>query len=377
MTYQILSHDVLFEDPFSYCSHPHVAQLEQGRWVLVFNRAPRRAQLLHPPQDPLFANYGCVSTDEGRTWSPPVPVPDYNWMGMECAGLTACGGDRVILNQWQFEWLTAPAVEHGPQRRLVHGPADFAARLRRSHEIGQWSGAADAPERAFPWYLGAGGKTWVHLSDDGGWTFGRSRQIDTSPFTGGYGMRGGQVLPDGSIILPMTDMPDYHTIFAIRSRDRGETWEPPFVIASVPELDFEEPGGFVTDAGRVVLLLRETKSRTLYQVFSDDCGKTWSAPQATGHGEYPANPFRLADGRVAVVVGRREPPFGIRVYLWDEAGQRFRWEEPIIARDLANKDLGYATAAVRRDGIVALIYYARDERGITAIHQTLLSFARD
>lgn len=368
-SYEILSHAPIHVDEYAYSSHPHLAILEDGTWALVFNRAPRRKQVLHPPQDPLFANYMVLSHDEGRSWSAAVPVPEYGWMGMECAGLTAFG-NRLILNQWQFEWLTSATVEHGPARKIVNGPADIAGQLARSHEIGEW-GASSAPERAFPWYLGAGGKTWVHLSDDGGWTFDRSIQIDTAPYTGGYGMRGGQILRDGSVLLTMTNMPEYHVIFGIKSFDGGETWSKPFKIAEVPELDFEEPGGFVTDGGRVVLLLRETKSRTLYEVYSDDSGATWSEPRAAAHNEYPANPFRLADGRQAVIMGRRLEPYGIRIYIAPDS-QNFDWANPITVRELNNKDLGYATAGVRRDGTVVAIYYARDEHDLTGVHQTEL-----
>ncbi len=44
-------HRVLFKDPFSYCAHPHIAALPGGELVMVFNRAPRRKFILHPPQE--------------------------------------------------------------------------------------------------------------------------------------------------------------------------------------------------------------------------------------------------------------------------------------------------------------------------------------
>jgi hypothetical protein len=371
--YKILDHSVIHREEYAYCSHPHLATGENGKWALVFNRAPRRKQVLHPPQDPLFANYMAISSDEGETWSEPVPVPRYGWTGLECAGLTACGGGRLLLNQWQFSWLTAAEVERGTGHVPLLGPRDFAAQLARSREIGDWSSLARAPEREFPWYMGAGGSTWVHLSDDNGWTFHRTIKLDTAPYTGGYGMRGGQLLPDGSILLTMTNMPEYHVIFGVKSFDKGESWGRPFEIASVPELDFEEPGGFVAASGRVVLLARETKSRTLYEFHSDDCGLSWSKPVATGHPEYPANPFRLRDGRMAVIMGRRLAPFGIRIYVSEDDRHSFNWHDPVVVCDLSNKDLGYATAGVREDGTVLAIYYARDAHGITGIHQTALT----
>src|SRR6202008_3488695 len=101
------------------------------------------------------------------------------------------------------------------------------------------AGLLDAA-RAFPWARG-GGETVVHLSDDGGRTFRRTSRIDTGPFSGGYGMRGGLELPGGDILLPLSDVAHYRAIFTVRSRDGGETWRNPALVASGRGHEFEEP----------------------------------------------------------------------------------------------------------------------------------------
>src|SRR5690606_36143768 len=82
-------HRVVYRDPHAYVAHPHAVVLPDGTWLCVFNQSVRRHLILHPPQDPFFANFLIRSDDRGSTWSAPVIVPDYGWHGMECAGLTA------------------------------------------------------------------------------------------------------------------------------------------------------------------------------------------------------------------------------------------------------------------------------------------------
>lgn len=366
----IIEHTVVHAEAFAYCAHPHAVVLEDGTWVMVFNRAPRREQILHPPQEPLFANYVTRSRDEGRTWSPPTPVPDYGWTGTECAGLTVIGGSRVMLNQWRFDWYPAPVVDAGLVRETTMGPEDVARSIVNSQEIGGWLQGNVNPRRLFPWYRGYG-QLWIRISDDGGLTFQHSKQVDFAPHMGAYGMRGGQVLQDGTILLALSDAPRNHVTFGIKSSDGGLNWSRPFVIAERPGLDFEEPGGIVTSGGRVALFLRELTTRTLYRVHSDTRGEDWSEPVPLGVPEYPANPFRLPDGRVALIVGRRIPPCSIRIYVSDDEGETFDWGSPVVVRDLPNKDLGYPAACVRANGEVAAIYYARLNE-VTAIHQTIL-----
>src|SRR5690349_16466250 len=95
-------HELIHAEPFAYCAHPMAVVLPDGAWLLVFNRAPRRPFILHPPQDPWFHNLVMRSTDEGRTWSAAVVAPDFGWSGVECAGLTALRSGDVLLNQWRF-----------------------------------------------------------------------------------------------------------------------------------------------------------------------------------------------------------------------------------------------------------------------------------
>ncbi len=358
-------HRVVYRDDDFYSAHPHVVPLTADHWLMVFTRAPRRPIILHPPLDPAFQNMLMRSMDGGQSWSEPVAVPTRDWLGMECAGLTVLGSGRVLLNQWRFRWYP-PGVKNDPRDDAVAKPEDLERMLNESRELDGTDGTASAQE-FFPWRRG-GGETWVHLSDDGGRTFSHSVIIDTGPYSGGYGMRGAVELPDGEILLPLSDVPHYARVFVVRSKDGGETWLPPEPVAEEPGRAFEEPAPLCLADGRTILMLRENNSRILHSVNSDDGGRIWTRPRPTGISEYPAHLFELTDGRLLCLAGRRWPPYGAMAYISHDRGEAWDLKNPVVVRDnLANGDLGYPTGVLGGDHALNVFCYGQDSRGITGI----------
>jgi hypothetical protein len=154
----------------------------------------------------------------------------------------------------------------------------------------------------------------------------------------------------------------------VRSADQGESWAPARMVAEGEGHEFEEPAPLLLPSGRILMMLRDNEQRVLHQVHSDDGGLTWSVPLATGITEYPAHLLALADGRIACVAGRRQPPFGIRIFVSENGGESWDVRNPMILRDdLPNKDLGYPTVAARADGTLVVVYYGQDARGLTGI----------
>jgi hypothetical protein len=365
---EIVERRTLHREAHAYCAHPHLAVATDGVWLLVFNRTLRRNFVLHPPQDPEYRNLLMRSEDEGRTWSAPAIVPGYGWSGVECAGLTALRTGRVLLNQWRFDWLPLPLAERLGMTGMV-GPETLMAGLAASAEIGDLAPLPDArgAAHAFPWAR-AGGGTWVHHSDDGGASFHLSRPIDTAPFSGGYGMRGAIELPDGDIVLPLSDVPNYRAVFVVRSRDGGESWSAPDLVAAAPGHEFEEPAGLLLPSGRLLLMLRDNGSRILHQVHSDDGGSSWSRPEPTGIGGYPPQLLSLADDSLGCIVGQRRPPYGIVLHHSQDRGVTWEVDRPsVLVDDLPGRDLGYPSAALRANGELVAIYYGRDGSGVTGI----------
>ncbi|MCX8102124.1 MAG: glycoside hydrolase [Geminicoccaceae bacterium] len=218
-----------------------------------------------------------------------------------------------------------------------------------------------------PWARSPG-RAFLHRSADGGRSWIETLALDTAPYTGGYGLRGGVVLGDDTILLPLCDCPAYRRVFALRSTDGGRSWSRPIPIACDPARRFEEPAPLLLEDGRVLLLLRENASRTLWRVESVDGGLSWSPPEPTGIDGYPAHLCRLADGRLLCSYGFRRPPFAIRAAISEDEGRSWRSDAPLeIASGLGSKDMGYPCTLPRADGTLLTVFYARDNEGVTFV----------
>ncbi|HEX3501389.1 MAG TPA: sialidase family protein [Stellaceae bacterium] len=363
-------HRVLFKDPFSYCAHPHIAALPDGDLLMVFNRAPRRHVILHPPQEPLFYNVIMRSSDGGESWSAPQVAPDYDWHGVECAGLTALADGGVMLNQWRFRWYPLDLARKRTATETLAMPSAWVGALAGSLELDSGADLAGRAEALAPWARG-GDAAYVHLSADGGRSFETTIRLDTTPFVGGYGMRGAARLPGGELVLPLCDIPAYQRIFVVRSSDGGRSWGPAIAAAALDGRKFEEPAPLALPDGRIVMLLRENVSRRLWQVASSDGGLSWNRPEPTPIDGYPGHLLALSDGRILCVYGHREPDFSIRAVQSMDGGRSWSVETTGTIRGaLPNKDLGYPSSVQRPDGTVLTVYYAQEDDGVTSIQAT-------
>ena len=363
-------HGIVHSDPAFYCAHPHVAVAANGDWIVVFNRAPRRPFVLHPPEEPLFQNVVVRSHDQGATWTPPEVVPDYGWFGTECAGLTVLRSGRVLLNQWRFRWLPLGLARRLEGNMPLSFPAEFMRGWLASPEHDTAAYRAVSVEALAPWARGPG-ETWVHHSDDHGRTYTQSIKIDTAPFSGGYGMRGACELANGDILLPLSDIPHWRVVFTVRSRDGGLTWQSPVKAAEQTGSEFEEPALIETSPDRLLMVLRDNGTRWLHSVASHDGGETWSAPRRLPIEGYPAQLLKLPDGRLLMTYGWRQPDYGIRAVLSTDGGTTWDIDRTIRIRGgLPSKNLGYAaTIQVTNDDLFT-VYYGESGDGVTGIVAT-------
>ena len=96
---------------------------------------------------------------------------------------------------------------------------------------------------------------------------------------------------------------------------------------------------------------------------SDDEGTSWRdlgrpVPNAGINGN-PPTLNRLPDGRLCMVHGFRDKPYGIRAVLSDDDGQT--WSDAIHLRDDGGApDLGYPRTVVLADGTIVTAYYFTD-----------------
>lgn len=98
---------------------------------------------------------------------------------------------------------------------------------------------------------------------------------------------------------------------------------------------------------------------------SPDDGRTWyklAEPTIETHGN-PPHMIWLKDGRIALVYGFREEPYGIRARISADRG--VTWGEEIHLRDDgASWDLGYPRTVQRADGKCVTAYYFHDSKQV-------------
>ena len=364
-----MKHEIVFRDVGIYASHPHLVVAADGVWHLVFNTAHGREFVLHPPLDPDFRNVIVRSKDEGRRWGEPRGAPDDAARGMECAGLSALPDGSVLVNQWQFDWIDPDEAGLRDDVATALPEALFEA-WRHSPEFDGLHSSSQARAASRHFQLArVGGRSQVfRVHGDG--SFGPVRGIDTGPFAGGYGMRGAAVLDDGTVLLPLCDVPHYRNVFVVRSDDGGRTWSRPLLVAGASGKEFEEPAPVVLPNGELFMVMRENRTRVLHETRSADGGSSWSEPLSIGVPDYPADLALLHDGRLAMVAGRRHANYGVILYLSDDNGTNWggAWT---VRNDLPNRDAGYPAVAQRSNGDLVIVYYGRDD-GVTSILQTVV-----
>jgi hypothetical protein len=171
------------------------------------------------------------------------------------------------------------------------------------------------------------------LSKEGATVFipgGPSHARESGEWNGLYVYRTILELPDGSWLMTMYGNFDEDRIppqendaqqetkymmrtFVVKSTDQGHSWNYLSSVA-IPSVGdpigegFGEPAITLLDDGRLLCIMRTGHHYPLYASWSNDAGKTWSAPTYTGldRGCDPCL-IKLRDGRVALSWGRRYP----------------------------------------------------------------------
>lgn len=220
--------------------------------------------------------------------------------------------------------------------------------------------------------LGIGAVSWFYTSQD------RCQTWD-GPFSlPVFGMEGTEARTDYLVssadqcLLFLAGRQDGKRVFCVRTQDGGKTFA---FVAHVSD-------GIMPSSVR----LSETRLLTASRVWegercgvalfaSDDNGTSWRYlcqpfPGTINNGN-PGTLNQLHDGRLCLIYGYRETPYGIRTRLSEDEGAT--WGDEIILRDDGgNHDLGYPRTIQRTDGTVVTVYYFNDsaetERYIGATH---------
>jgi len=360
--------NIIYKGRFAYNSHPSITTLDNGEWLVAFAHSRRREKRMHEPTDPLFRTLLTRSSVSGRSWEEPYFVPDFDWYGVECPGISQLSNGTVVLTQFRFAWYPLGLAR---KKRAAGEPISLMLGRGWTEDFTDH----DWDRSHLSWARGDHG-LYAHLSTDRGYTFEDTVKIDCSPYRDGYTRVGVTELQDGRIAYVVTEHhPAQSRItYILFSSTGGKSWDPPIPIVDSPGFSFNEPDIAEVAPGEIYCILRTSKEGGyLHGCRSFDGGRSWSVPEVTPM--YPvANPGHLLilkDGRLLCTYGRRTAPFGIRACLSEDGGRTWKIDQEIVIRyDLPNSDLGYPTTIEYAPGQLCSCYYGQDLDGVTCIQGT-------
>ncbi len=221
---------VVDREPGQYLGHPTTVLLEDNRTIIV----------VYPKGHGKGAIQLKRSRDGGRTWSNRLPTP----------------------MSWETSLETPTihrVVDAIGKKRLIVFSGLYPIRMSVSEDDGRtWSGLQP-------------------IGDYGGIVaMGFVEKLRTGP-----GHYLAMFHDDGRFIAKDGKRSPAMTLYKIFSRDGGMTWSSPEIVFQSDQIHLCEPGVIRSPNGRqMAVLLRENRRvRNSYVMFSDDEGKTWSAPR--------------------------------------------------------------------------------------------------
>ncbi len=298
-----------------------------------------------------YPNHGFVqgaaevwnSADQGRTWQRTgVPVPNdpgFNRMNA-AAGVADDGTYVALLSGWPRPYLPPWKGTLEDEAVLGQTPAYKAARTLP----------------AVPAVSSDGGRTWQRYP------------ALTEPLEPG----GNALVPFGAIAsLPggqLGVIQYYSDAWFFTSADHGRTWQRRGPVTT--DHAHNETTWIRLENGDLLAASRGAENSCLDAYRSTDGGVTWKAEgPLTLNGQHPADLTRLADGRILLTYGVRNPGlWGVAVRFGDATGRN--WSAPMVLVDFETssdhpglaeprRDGGYPSTVALADGTLVTAYYTR------------------
>ena len=174
-------------------------------------------------------------------------------------------------------------------------------------------------------------------------------------------------LRDGTLICNGALMEGRNgTSYILRSRDDGRTWGDASVVPTgtpAVEISYVElPGGKLMGFARVQTDGLGEGGAALRIVESTDGGRRWTPPRFFGLGkaQIPGFPLYLKDGRLVLVYGHRQFPFGVQAIASRDGGKSWDTEHPIILSWFSwDASCGIPRSLLMPDGSILTGYYTR------------------
>lgn len=326
------------------------------------------------------------SNTDGRGWSAPVVVAD-SPLGDRDAGIVPLKSGNLLVT-----WRTSAGLEalgtFEPTGSidLARGllmPANAPVRVDATGkveaslaELARWKARqAEFTPDELKQHVGY----WCAVSKDGGKTW-----SDRMP-TPVHAPHGPAVLRDGRLLyLGRTLIDGKPFLAAAESKDEGQSWQIVWKQSLHDDelLGLREPHAVQCPDGKIVALFRVSPknwkrrggehtlhcyiSDKIWQIESNDDGRTWTRPKITPMWGYPPHLTVLQDGRLLCTYGYRHTfyPFSQKACVSHDGGKTWDIEHEITLRgDTWDAHFGFPSSVALDDGQILSLYSKNEASG--------------
>ena len=328
--------------PRPYFGWPTATRLQDGRIAVVASGFRLRHVC------PFGKTVISYSTDEGKTYTAPIPVID-TVLDDRDGGIVAYGEQSVIVTSFNNSVAFQRAQPTADDESLAY--------------LDTVTPEAEAAA------LGVG----FRLSHDGGATFGPIYKSPVGSPHGPLALPDGTLLWVGRVFSPADAKVEGVDRIEAHRIHRDGTTEYVGKIENVTVDGIEplscEPHAILLEGGRILVHIRICASGifTIYQAVSVDGGRTWSKPRPIMDRTEGAPPhlFRHSSGLLLCTYGHRKAPYGVRVMFSRDEGET--WDVGYELYEGVSADLGYPSTVELSDGSLLTVFYAKEHRDGPAI----------
>ncbi len=338
------------EERLGYFGWPTVARMDDGTLLAVSSGL--RSEHICPFGKTVLN----VSSDDGRTWSPPRVIND-GLIDDRDAGVTNLGNGNALVS-----WFTSDTRQYTTEAWVTKwlGEAELAS---WAEKMADWTDETVAAA------LGS----WAKVTADGGATWSDPIRVPVSTPHGPIVLRDGGLLYLGKRYVTGWDEMNNGFIVAARSDDGGRTWcelgAVPVAPNTVPD-NYHEPHVVELPSGRLIGAIRienhggvDLKDAgiptfSIMQTESDDGGNTWTPARPLGFHGSPPHLLRHSTGVLVLTYGYRTAPYGQRAAISTDDGATWT-HDWIIRDDGPDGDLGYPSTVELADGSLFTLCYQK------------------